>query len=177
MHELMRTRLVLVGMLCLAGCSGRDAVVVERSFLRACPEHATDQDLAGRYAALRYLAESGDADAVLVVMKFVSSDARQEDIATSECPFHSTEDLAVAAYHGGADGLFWDCLPRFSAPRQARLIAHYTYLHGRTDSHGAAIHSMVDFEGDRDAYLASHPTTLAELRRWTRERRSSDPGR
>lgn len=177
MHELMRTRVVLAGMLCLAGCSGRDAVVIERSFLRAWPEHATDPDLAGRYAALRYLAESGDADAVLAVMKFVSSDARQHATATSECPCHSTEDLAVAAYHGGVDGLFWGCLPRFTAPRQARLIAHYTYLHSRTDSHGTAIHSMVDFEGDRDAYLAAHPATLAELRPWTGEHRRPDAGR
>lgn len=149
----------------LAGCAARDVVTIDRSFLREFPLNPKDEDLAGHYRNLRYLASNEDPEAVYAVLLYVTSDERTEQLATTECPFHSTEDLAVAAYNDGdVTNAFWAVLPRLSPERQARALIHYSYLYDRTDSSGMHLYSMVDFTGYRDDYIGSHPLVLAALR-------------
>lgn len=167
----MRYVLLLL-LLTLPSCTiaPRDAAIIDRSFLHTFPDHPTDQDLAGHYEQLRYLASGGDRQAVIAILRYFSSDHQIHHVATSSCPFESTEDLAIAAFDPGLDGIFWTSLPQFTPTRQARLIAHYSYLHDREDSGGSSLYSMVDFDGDRDTYLTNHPPAAAAMRKFETER-------
>ena len=145
-----------------SGC-GRSTVSIDRSFLGRFPENPTEADLSGRYDALRYLVATGDRDAVRAVLRYVTSDARVNELAAAGCPCHNDEDLVSAAYDESLDGLFWTTLPALPPVRQARAIVHVDFLSQREDSGGMSLHPMVDYEGDRDAYLAAHPEVAREL--------------
>jgi hypothetical protein len=125
---------------------GPDCIVIDRGFLHGIPDYPRFDDVDPHCDELIYLARNGDAEAIAAILRFISS---------GHLPDQIIDDLLGAPVEWITQNAMWTCLPRLSAERQVTVLRYYNALSG------APCHHLIDWDTDRDAYLAEHPEVRA----------------